>query len=102
MYKCIRLASSVVVYNDKKEIIPLRLDLYGHSPDGFEWGYEGSGPAQLALAILADYSGDGAFALHYYQEFKRRLIANLDKNINTVIITEHMIIKTMQGILKEN
>jgi hypothetical protein len=26
-----------------------------HSPDGFEWGYAGSGPADLALAILADY-----------------------------------------------
>ena len=23
-----------------------------HSPDGFSWGYAGSGPAQLALAIL--------------------------------------------------
>src|SRR5204863_5783137 len=23
-----------------------------HSPDGFAWGYGGSGPAQLALAIL--------------------------------------------------
>jgi hypothetical protein len=26
-----------------------------HSPDGFEWGYAGSGPADLALAILADH-----------------------------------------------
>jgi hypothetical protein len=26
-----------------------------HSPTGFEWGYAGSGPAQLALAILLDY-----------------------------------------------
>lgn len=26
-----------------------------HSPDGLEWGYAGSGPADLALAILADY-----------------------------------------------
>lgn len=26
-----------------------------HSPDGFEWSYAGSGPADLALAILADY-----------------------------------------------
>ncbi|HMF28341.1 MAG TPA: DUF6166 domain-containing protein, partial [Candidatus Cybelea sp.] len=34
--------------------LPLRLDLYNHSPDGFEIGYGGSGPAQLALAILAD------------------------------------------------
>lgn len=23
-----------------------------HSPDGFAWGYGGSGPAQLALAVL--------------------------------------------------
>ena len=26
-----------------------------HSPDGFEYGYGGSGPSDLALAILADY-----------------------------------------------
>lgn len=28
--------------------------LWNHSPAGFEWGYFGSGPAQLALAILFD------------------------------------------------
>jgi hypothetical protein len=32
-----------------------RLDLFNHSPTGFEYGYAGSGPAQLALAILADH-----------------------------------------------
>nr|PZM89394.1 MAG: hypothetical protein DIU77_19195 [Thermocrispum agreste] len=26
-----------------------------HSPTGFEWGYDGSGPADLALSILTDY-----------------------------------------------
>jgi len=26
-----------------------------HSPDGFEWGYGGSGPADLSLSMLADY-----------------------------------------------
>ena len=31
-----------------------------HSPDGFEWGYAGSGPADLALAILADYFNESA------------------------------------------
>jgi uncharacterized protein (DUF2249 family) len=35
--------------------LPPRNDLYNHSPNGFEWGYGGSGPAQLALAILADH-----------------------------------------------
>ncbi len=37
------------------EPLPLRLDLYNHSPTGFEWAYNGSGPAQLALAILAHH-----------------------------------------------
>jgi Family of unknown function (DUF6166) len=32
-----------------------RNDLFNHSPDGFEYGYTGSGPAQLALAIVADH-----------------------------------------------
>lgn len=29
-----------------------------HSPDGFEWGYGGSGPSDLALSILADWLGE--------------------------------------------
>jgi hypothetical protein len=37
--------------------LPPRNDIVNHSPDGFEWGYGGSGPAQLAFAILADYLG---------------------------------------------
>lgn len=32
----------------------MRLELRNHSPTGFEWGYGGSGPAQLALAIVCD------------------------------------------------
>lgn len=50
--------------------LPLRLDLRNHSPTGFSWGYNGSGPAQLALAILADHLGSDAAALSLYQGFK--------------------------------
>jgi hypothetical protein len=57
--------------------LPARLDLANHSPTGFEWGYEGSGPSQTALAILADYLGDDREALALYQEFKHRCVANL-------------------------
>lgn len=49
--------------------LPLRLDLRDHSPTGFEWGYRGSGPAQLALAICAYVAGDEV-ALEVYQAFK--------------------------------
>lgn len=44
--------------------------LRNHSHDGFEWGYGGSGPAQLALAILLDCLGDEDEALQRYQAFK--------------------------------
>ena len=54
-----------------------RLDLYNHSPTGFEWGYGGSGPAQLALALLADTLGDGERAVRLHQFFKRRVVADL-------------------------
>ncbi|MPZ50989.1 MAG: hypothetical protein GEU75_17095 [Dehalococcoidia bacterium] len=36
------------------ECRPLAIVTY-HSPDGIEWGYPGSGPADLALSILTDY-----------------------------------------------
>lgn len=46
-----------------------------HSPNGFNWGYAGSGPAQLALAILLEVTNDEAIALRYYQDFKFQVIA---------------------------
>jgi len=47
-----------------------------HSPDGFNWGYGGSGPSDLALAILADLIGKKEARKHY-QAFKWDLIAKL-------------------------
>jgi Family of unknown function (DUF6166) len=62
--------------------IPLnpRFDLRNHSPTGFHWGYGGSGPAQLALAVLADYLRNDEVALLRYQEFKWQVIAALPQN----------------------
>jgi len=45
-----------------------------HSPDGFEWGYGGSGPADLALSILADCLGLER-ADRLYQDFKWAFVA---------------------------
>lgn len=49
------------------------LSVVNHSPTGFSWGYHGSGPAQLALAILLQY-GSKQFALQWYQDFKREVV----------------------------
>lgn len=54
-----------------------RLDLRHHSSTGFLWGINGSGPAQLALALLADALGDDRRALALYQDFKFRCIVQL-------------------------
>ena len=51
------------------------LAVWRHSPTGFEWGFSGSGPAQLALALLLDHSGDRVMAQHLYQRFKADVVA---------------------------
>ena len=48
--------------------------VWNHSPDGFSWGYEGSGPAQLALAVLMSLT-DIRTAVQNHQEFKRNVIS---------------------------
>ncbi len=48
--------------------------LVAHSPSGFEWGYGGSGPADLALNVLALFvETPEAWRLH--QDFKADVIA---------------------------
>lgn len=53
--------------------------VFNHSPDGFSWGYNGSGPAQLALALTikaAEISGIPFEELRpYYQDVKSKFVA---------------------------
>jgi hypothetical protein len=56
-----------------------RLDLVNHSPSGLEWGSAASDPAQFALALLADATGQDQLALSLHQEFKRELVAGFDE-----------------------
>jgi hypothetical protein len=49
-----------------------------HSPTGFNWGYTGSGPAQLAFAILLDHFSAPGAALLFYQDFKEQVIAMIN------------------------
>lgn len=61
---------------DRGRRLSLRLDVVNHSPTGFGWGYGGSGPAQLAVAILAEVLPmPQARAL--YQDFKWEVVAKL-------------------------
>lgn len=60
-----------------EEALDPRRDLRNHS-EAFEWGYAGSGPCQLALAIVADLFADDELALLAYQTFKRAYIVGLE------------------------
>ena len=72
--------SNGTVFIDGKYLSPEKSqEVYNHSPDGFNWGYGGSGPSQLALALLLEFlSKDNA--LRSYQEFKWDIIAGLPKD----------------------
>lgn len=49
--------------------------LRNHSPTGFCWGYSGSGPAQLSLALLLRAGVEPHDALDLYQAFKAAHVA---------------------------
>lgn len=68
----------VVAIRDGRQS-PLR-HVVRHSPTGLEWGYGGSGPAGLALSILADYLGNREMAEEMHQDFKWAFVARWDRD----------------------
>ncbi len=76
VYKGLRTQHGCVVTVDGAPLDP-RLDLMSHSVAGFEWGYDGTGPRQLALAILADLFGDDSQALSQHKLFTESVVADL-------------------------
>ena len=77
IYEGGRSLDGAVVTVDGKPLDP-RFDLKRYSPAGFEWTYEGDGPRQLALALLADHLGDSGKALALTERFMRDVVAELD------------------------
>ena len=69
-------ATREVFIGDEKLSLEKSLKIRNHSPTGFNWGYAGSGPAQLALAVCAHYLGEER-ARRAYQQFKFDVISKL-------------------------
>jgi len=66
----IRKNGKLKLFLDGKELDPSKSQkAWNHSPDGFNAGYGGSGPAQSALAILLEVT-DEEKAVRSHQEFK--------------------------------
>lgn len=67
---------SLIVRVDGYKLTPKpSLRVVNHSPTGFEIGYDGSGPSQLALAILLRAGLTTDHALDLYMAFRREFIA---------------------------
>lgn len=91
IYKGVKKDGNFIVTVNNK---PLRVVEY-HA-DSFAWGYGGSGPATLALSILANYFGETwvnrKYLMHhkighdfprcwlYHQDFKERFVARWNIN----------------------
>lgn len=68
------------IFVDGQELFPgPSLEKFRHSPDGFNWGYHGSGPAQLALALTMKAAERLNVPLEalwpWYQEVKAEYVA---------------------------
>lgn len=74
-YRGDRTIDGVAVTADGEALDP-RLDIKAFERRGFEWSYEGDGPRQLALAILAHHFGDERKALQASEDFMKRVVAN--------------------------
>lgn len=91
------------VWIDGKELHPQKSQqVRNHSPDGFMWGYAGSGPAQLGLAILLEFI-PVEYAQRLYQDLKFQFIAALPQgDFETEIDLETWIgEKVPEGIPKD-
>lgn len=81
------ILSTRQVFIDGVELDPKAgQEIINHSPDGFMWGYGGSGPAQLALSIVLFITN----SITGYQNFKWEFVAKLpkDKSFEVVISNE--------------
>jgi hypothetical protein len=79
VYSGSRTIDGIVVLVDGKPL-DCRYGLKRFTTTGLEWTYEGAGPTQLSLALLADHLDDDAKALDLCQNFMRAVVANLEND----------------------
>ncbi|MCK5166692.1 MAG: hypothetical protein KAQ66_05210 [Rhodospirillaceae bacterium] len=75
-----------------------RTDIRELSSDGFEWGYVGSGPYQLALAMLADHFDNDKLALGNYRSFCETQVIRFDSE--SWIMESDAIDAALEGVIE--
>lgn len=67
-----------VFLEDPAGRVPMSRPLVYHSPSGYEWGYPGSGPADLALNILGRFV-DPPEAWRWHHRFKFDVLSSMPR-----------------------
>ena len=99
VYRGVRIdhgGAVIVEDNGESGSLDPRHDVCCHSASGFDWGYSGSGPAQLALALAADVLGDDERAERVHQQLKFKLIGGL--SAEGWVLTEERIRAVIEAI----
>jgi hypothetical protein len=70
-----RTIDGVRVFVDD-QLLPERAELRRYAEMGFEWGYEGDEPRQLAFALLLDHTNDLKLSTDSSEFFMKVMVAN--------------------------
>jgi len=85
--RCWRIGSSGFARNVGEARTDLEHTWVYHSPDGFEWGYGGSGPSDFALNLLGlVVAPPEAWRLHH--AFKRDVVAKLPREGGVITVPQ--------------
>lgn len=69
-----------------------------HSPDGFNWGYCGSGPAELARCLLLEVIGKDSGEKWHYQDFKNEIVSRFADDWEITDISIRMWVEKKQKV----
>ena len=67
----------IVIEDGVPRSLPPRLDLREHPAGALEWAYGTDGPVQLALAVLADTTGNDDYAVRHDHWFRLEIVCDL-------------------------
>lgn len=82
------MAGGIVMVAEGGRVEPLN-HIVRHSPDGFSWGFHGSGPAELAHCLLVEHLGREVEPA-VYQQFKAEVIAKLPMDDDWMLTGEYV------------
>jgi hypothetical protein len=71
-----------VVRDGQVHLLNPRTDLEHCSPDGLSWGYRGSGPSQLAVAMLMEVLGNWERVQRIRHQFSDHFVSRIPQDRN--------------------